>query len=136
MSGAEVAGHPPEVVQNRRGRAELRPTSAHPDVESVPQDDVGPPERNADDAHGRERQGRFAHATASSQDEEALSRDDEHGGRVAPENREEGKSPEPEAPPPAGVERRDESQEREQAREEEEAVHAAVDPVEEQCPRA
>src|SRR3954470_13459205 len=26
MSGAEVAGHPPKVVQNRRGRAELRST--------------------------------------------------------------------------------------------------------------
>ena len=136
VSGAEVAGHPPEVVQNRRGGAEPRPASADPDVEPVPQDDVRPPERNADNAHGRERQGRFAHPATTHQDEQALSRDDEHGVGVAREHREDSDSPEREPPPPARVERGEESQKREQAREEEEAVHPAVDPVEEQCPGA
>jgi len=136
VAGAEVAGHPPEVVQNRGGGAEPRPASADSDVEAVAQDDVRPPERNADDAHGRERQSRVAHTTATHQDEQALSRDDEHGVRVAREHRKDGQSPERETPPPARVERREESEEREQAREEEEAVHPAVDPVEEQYPGA
>ncbi len=67
---------------------------------------------------------------------ETLSRDNQHGVRVAREHREDGRPPERETPPPARVEGREESQKREQAREEEKAVHPAVDPVEEQCPGA
>ena len=51
MARAEVAGDPPEVMQHRGRGTQSRPAAADADVEAVAQDEVGPPERDPDDAH-------------------------------------------------------------------------------------
>ena len=134
MACAEVAGDPPEVMQNGRRRTESRPAAADTDVEAIAQHEVGPPEGDANDAHSSQRHDCFPQTPTAEQNEEPLRGDDEHRVRMAREHQEQRGSPEREPAPPATVERRQQREEREQAREEEQAVHPPVDPVEHHHP--
>ena len=135
MAGAEVAGDPPEVMQHRRRRTESRPAAADADVEAVPQHEVGPPEWNPETPTTPASR-RLRAAAAGEAARTALARRPRaprtDGSRASGASR----PPEREPAPPAVVERRQQGEKREQAREEKQAVHPAVDPVEQQHPAA
>ncbi len=131
---AEVAGDRPEVAENGPGRPEPPAAASDADVETVAQDDVGPPEGQRHDRHRRERHQRGAEVPPPHQHEEHLRADEEYGVGMSRQHEDERGTPGGEAPWARFVERAQEREERDQAREEKEAVHAAEDAVEEEHP--
>ena len=71
---AEVTGRPPQVRDDRPRPSELRAPASDADVEAPREDEVGEPERDARDDHGRKGGDGLAHAVTAG-------RDDEHGLR-------------------------------------------------------
>ena len=133
--GGRVADGAPEVPRDRGRPTELRAAAADADVESACEDEVGQPERDAEHEHGRAGERRLADAVAPRDEHvQALAAEHQHAVRVRGDGQQRGRDPERPRAPPAAVER---AQQREQAgegEEEEEAVHAPVDAVEEEQP--
>ena len=88
VAGAEVARDPPQVAQHGGRGTQPGPAAADADVETVAKDEVGPPERNADDTDGGERHERVAHALATQEHEETLRSDHQSRIRMTREHRE------------------------------------------------
>src|SRR6266508_1227775 len=109
-------------------------SSTDADVEAPAQHDVRPPERDSGHPYRREGQQCRPQAHAAQHDEESLTAEDEDRIGVARQHREQRESPEREPPSAAAIQCRQESEEREQAREEEQRVHPPVDALEEDDP--
>ena len=147
--GGECERHPdrdgPARREVARGRAQVaehadrslqRAAAADADVEPVGEDEACPPERDAEDEDGRERPGRLPQPLSPDQDVERLRCEHEHAVGVRRAHDEPRDRPERPRAPPAPLERPQQREVRDGAGEEEDAVHAAVDPVEEEHPRA
>ena len=136
MPGGEVARDPPEVVRDRPGRAEAGPAAAEADVEAPAQHEIGPPERNRRHGDHRERHEPSTPLLAAQRDVQRLRRDDEHCVRMARECCKQRDAPKRKPSPTAASEGAEQCDERQRAREQEQRVHPAVDPVEEEHPGA
>ncbi len=133
-AGGEVACRAPQVARHFDRPAELRAASAHPDVESARQDEVREPERDPDNEDGCAGGRCGAEPVAArDQDVRALGGEHERAVGVRRDSQEDRGGPARPAPT-AAVERTEQGEVREQAEEEEEAVHASVDAVEEEDP--
>jgi hypothetical protein len=124
-----------QVPQDGHGPAELLAVAADSDVETSSEHDVGAPEGDAGDAdRGEGDRGVPQRATPDQQRVEALGREHEDAVGVRRDGRENRHGPEGPRAPIAAVERAQEQQVREGAREQEQAVHPPVDAMEEQHP--
>ncbi len=134
-AGARVAGRVPEVADDRGRAAELRPAAADPDVEAAREDEVGEPERDAEHEHRRPGDGRLTDPLAS-RDQHVGGLPGQHQDAVGMRGHREQRGRDPQRPPSAAaaVERAEERERAGEREEEEEAVHPAVDAVEEEQP--
>ena len=134
-AGRRVAERAPEVARHGAGSAELLAAPAHPDLEAVDEDEVGQPERDADDEHDGARHRRLLEPVATRDEHvRALTGEQQHRVRVRRDGDERGDDPE--RPPSAApaLERGEEGERADERAAEEEAVHPPVDPVEEEEP--
>ena len=129
-AGGEVAGRLPDVLD------QVEPAAAgHAGVEASGEHEIGEPERDPEHADGAEGPERLTQPVApGDDDEDGLRGEHERAVRMRRDGGEDRERPERPRPAIASLERAQQRQVRERAREEEEAVHPAVDPVEEERP--
>ena len=134
-AGGRVARRSPEVAEHAAGAAELLPAAADAHVEPARQDEVGQPEGNPEDRDGATRENRLAHAAPlRDEDVHGLAGEEKDRVRMGGDGREGRRDPDGPPPAPATLERTQEGEGAGQREAEEEAVHAAVDAVEEEEP--
>ena len=131
--GGEVARDPVQVLEHRARPVELLPAGADTDVEPSGEDVVAVPEGRPEHGDGGERDERRSRARAR-EDIHDLRGEDEGSVRVRRDRRQDRHRPERPASLAALRDRGQEGDVRERAREQEEAVHPPVDPVEEEHP--
>ncbi len=137
VTRAEVPRRLPEVRDDRPRAAELRSVAAHADVEAARENQVREPERRAGDRNRREGDHRLPQpVTPCRKHEYPLSGEHERAVGMRGDGEQDRQPPEAPGAPGAAVERPEEQHEREQREEQEQAVHAGVDPVEEEHPAA
>ena len=137
-AGHEVGEGVVVVAEHGQRPAELGTTSADADVEAGCEHEVRAPHRQGRDDHDGERDERGKHRQRAAQTQRGdvgdLDREHERAVLVACERQVRRRSAECPAPGRRALERPEECQERERAREQKQAVHAPVDPVEEGHP--
>ena len=130
-----IAGRPPEVPCDGTGAAELLPAAADPDLEPAREHEVGEPERDAQHEHRSARDDRRTDPVARrEQDVERLSAEQQDPIGVRRHHRQRRGDPHRPASPPTALERAQQRKGAGEREEEEQAVHAAVDAVEEEQP--
>ena len=116
-----------------QGPAELVAAAADADVEPACEDEVAVPERRAEDAHHADCADRLTRARAR-EDIQTLRREDERPVGMRRDRRQGRGAPEPPPLPPATLEGGQEREVRQRARQQEERVHASVDPMKKEHP--
>ncbi len=131
--GREVPGDASEVFEDRERADEPLPAGPDPDVEPPREDQVRVPERDAENRHGNQSADRLPGSRAR-ENVETLGRENERAVGVRGDHRQDRRDPERPAAPAAALDRHEKRKVRQRARQEEQRVHAPVDPVEQEHP--
>ena len=134
VTGAEVPCDRAQVAEHRQRPPQLRAARPDADVEPAGEHEVRPPERDGQYRHGHEGTHGVAQVPLAREHVDALRRQDERAVRVRGDREQHREAPERPAAPAAMLGRREKREVRQAAREEEEAVHAPVDAVEQHHP--
>ena len=135
-AGGRVSGGAPEVARDGPRPPELLAAAADADVEPVGEDEVGEPERDPEHEHRqlRRRSPLGAGAAADTRTYAAWPPSNEHAVRVGRHDEQRREHPQRPSTPTAALQSLEQGERARERAEQEEAVHPAVDPVEEEQP--